>query len=158
MICMLTDQVVGLLRRSVLCWLATADLEGYPSASPKEIFVPLPPDRVCVAHIASPRTIGNIKVNPQVCLSAIDVFEQRGYQLYGHAVVVEPSEWRFTELAAPLREMAGSAYQIKGVIEITVSKVAPIVAPSYWAKPELDDVARRASVLAAYGVRPVNWR
>ncbi|WP_313952801.1 pyridoxamine 5'-phosphate oxidase family protein [Accumulibacter sp.] len=35
---MLTDDVLNYIKRSVLCWLATADADGAPNVSPKEVF------------------------------------------------------------------------------------------------------------------------
>lgn len=75
--------VTELLDRSVLCWLATVGGDGTPTVSPKELFVAAPPDRVLIADVASPRSVRNIRARPQVCVAAVDVFEQRGFQLYG---------------------------------------------------------------------------
>ena len=42
-----------------------------------------------MANIASLRTIKNIKENPNVCVSFIDVFVQKGYQLKGSAEIIK---------------------------------------------------------------------
>ncbi len=153
-IAILDDKVLDLLKRSVLVWLATADAQGAPNVSPKELFVGYPPDRVLVADIPSPRTVRNIKENPTVCLAAVDVFDQRGVQLHGTARVLDSHHLAFDGLAEPLRALAGPHFTVRHVIEVTVTQSRPIVAPSYWARPDQSDEERRASAFATYGVRP----
>ncbi len=51
---LLTDAVREAARRSVLCWLATVDPEGWPNVSPKEVWAIADEQHVVVAHIASP--------------------------------------------------------------------------------------------------------
>lgn len=142
------------IESAVLCWLATADADGRPSVSPKEIFS-LVGDDIVIAHIASPRSVRNINANPHVCLNVLDVFEQRGYRIAGKAVVVTPDASDFALLVAPLRVMAGEAFPIKAVIRVIVEAIEPLVAPSLWMYPDADPAERRAGVLANYGVTDV---
>lgn len=135
-------------------WLATADGSGTPNVSPKELFLVRPPDRVLIADIASPATVRNIRTNPAVCVAAVDVFDQRGVQLHGTARVVDGDDPSFDDLADPLRALAGPDFTVRHVIDITVRRKRPIVAPSYWARPGQPFEDRRAAAFAAYGVRP----
>ena len=61
-------------RKSVLCWLATADAQGQPNVSPKEIFAIYDSANMLIANIASPTSVRNIESNPRVCVSFIDIF------------------------------------------------------------------------------------
>ena len=70
---------------AVLCWLATINDDGGPSVSPKEIFTLCGPQSLAIADIASSNSVWNIRARPRVCVSLIDVFRQRGAQLYGDA-------------------------------------------------------------------------
>jgi predicted pyridoxine 5'-phosphate oxidase superfamily flavin-nucleotide-binding protein len=149
----LSPDVVDLLERCVLGWLATVDPRGAPSVSPKEIFVAVPPRRILVAGIASPRSVRNITANGAACFAAVDVFDQRGVQLFGTAHVVHPDDPTFEHVAQPLAALAGPSFVIRQVIDITVHRLRPIIAPSYWARPELSDRQRRSAALAAYGVQ-----
>ena len=147
----MTAPVRAAVESAVLCWLATVDAEGRPSVSPKEIFA-LAGDDIVIAHIASPRSVRNIADNPQVCLSVLDVFEQRGFRIAGRAFIIAPDDDAFPTLVAPLRELAGEAFPIRAVIRVTVQDVEPLSAPSLWMYPDVDPAQRRAGVLAAYGV------
>ena len=76
------------IQRSVLCWLATADAQGQPNVSPKEVFAAFDEQRLVIAHIASPISVKNIQQNPKVCVSLIDIFVQKGWKLIGTAQYV----------------------------------------------------------------------
>jgi len=152
----MTPEVVAALDAAVLGWLATADEHGMPNASPKEVFAHLGGDRVVIAHIASPRSARNARANPQGCFSVVDVFRQRGFKLTGALHLHAPDDDRFEEVAAPLRPMVGGRFALRGVFELTVDAVAPIVAPSYtFHADEVSEDSMVASAMAAYGVRPI---
>ena len=57
-----------------LCWLATVDTDGVPSATPKEMFATSGEDRLVIADIASSNSVRNIRENPSVCISFVDIF------------------------------------------------------------------------------------
>lgn len=149
---MLGPDAIELFRRAVLCWLATADGQGRPSVSPKEIFVPVSATEILIADIASPRSVRNIHGRAAVCVAAIDVFEQTGFQAYGEARVVDQADPGFEALAAPLRALAGPRFPVRAVIQVEVQMVSPILAPSLWMYPDTSSSERRAGVLSAYGV------
>jgi uncharacterized protein len=128
---MLTEEVRTYLERSVLCWLATISEDGTPNVSPKEIFVPEGDDHVLIAHVASPKSVRNIRANPNVCLSFVEIFEQRGFKFNGTARVITPGDPGYDELVQPLKRIATERFPIQAIIDIHVQQVAPIRAPRY---------------------------
>lgn len=151
----LDPEVVAALDGGVLGWLATADEHGLPNVSPKEVFAHLGGDRVAIAHIASPRSARNAVANPQGCFSVVDVFRQRGFKLTGPLHLHAPGDERFDEVAAPLRAMVGDRFTLRGAFELTVTAVAPILAPSYvFHADDVTEESMVAGAMAAYGVRP----
>lgn len=60
---MLASEMRDAIRKSVLCWLATADAQGRPKVSPKEIFAALDDKHIVITHIASPQSVRNIQQN-----------------------------------------------------------------------------------------------
>jgi predicted pyridoxine 5'-phosphate oxidase superfamily flavin-nucleotide-binding protein len=149
---MLTDDVLDYINRSVLCWLATADADGAPNVSPKEVFCAFGRNSVLVANIASPGSISNILVNPRVCLAFVDVFVQRGYKLRGLAVIVAPGTTRYKDLLAPLTQITQGALPIRSIVAIEVTDVEPIVAPGYGLIPGTTEESQVASAMKTYGV------
>ena len=140
---------------AVLCWLASVGEDGMPNVSPKEIFSSLGENRIIIADIASPKSTSNIKANPLVCVSFVDVFRQRGFKLNGQAVLGDPDDADFASAADKLRMLAGPDFAIRSIIDVTVTKVSRIWAPSYALFPERSDSDRISAAYRTYGVRPL---
>lgn len=94
---MISEEVIRYIKKSVLCWLATASKEGIPNVS---------------------------------------ILEQKGYQLKGTAQLVKISDFQFSELAIPLKEMAGDLYPFNSIIKIKINASKNIIAPSYIFNPD----------------------
>lgn len=152
---LLNESVREAARRSVLCWLATVDAEGQPNVSPKEVWAIADDAHVVVANIASPMSVRNIAQQPQVCLSFVDVFVQKGFKLKGAAHEVCADDPAFARWATPLLAMVGQRFVIRSVLVIRVTSVAPILAPSYRFYPEQTIEALQVdAAMRAYGVQP----
>jgi predicted pyridoxine 5'-phosphate oxidase superfamily flavin-nucleotide-binding protein len=152
----LTDAIRETARRSVLCWLATVDAEGQPNVSPKEVWAIANDQHVVVAHIASPISARNVALHPQVCLSFVDVFVQKGFKLLGSAREVHAADLEFATWAKPLLAVVGQRFTIHSVLVIQVQSVAAIVAPSYRFYPhETTEASQVVSGMRAYNVQAV---
>jgi len=152
---MINNEVKNYIDRSVLCWLATSNSENEPNVSPKEIFTWLDDTTVLIANVASPNSVNNIKDNPNVCVSFVDVFIQKGFKLKGIATLVDKADDDFREKVKPLTDLFTDQFPIKGVIEIKVTKVAKIQAPSYFLYPETTEQSQIASAMRTYKVKPI---
>ncbi|SDX62595.1 pyridoxamine 5'-phosphate oxidase family protein [Roseicitreum antarcticum] len=141
--------------KAVLCWLATVDADNRPNVSPKEIYAQTGADRLVIADIASARSVRNIRANPAVCVSLIDVFLQRGRKLEGQAEIIAPDHPGFTELAAPLVAMTGGKFPIRHVISLHIARTTPILAPSYRHTPDRSVADLQADAYQTYGVQPI---
>lgn len=149
---MLNDDVKKYIEKSVLCWLATSDKDNFPNVSPKEIFTFQGNSTFLIAHLASPNSINNIKENSQVCVSFIDVFVQKGYKLKGTAKVIEKENSDFDHKLKPLTDLFSDKFPIKAVIEIEVTKVETITAPSYFLYSETTEESQIESAMQTYNV------
>ena len=153
---MLTPEIRDSISRSVLCWLATSSADNIPNVSPKEIFTTFGDSMILIANIASPGSIRNINENKNVCVSFIDFFVQKGFQLKGRAHVVNKDDPGFEDLSAPLRKMAGDKFPVTSVIAITVTSAKPILAPSYIFFPGTSEAGQVSSAMKTYGVKPAD--
>ncbi|MBW4652054.1 MAG: pyridoxamine 5'-phosphate oxidase family protein [Kaiparowitsia implicata GSE-PSE-MK54-09C] len=152
---MLSPEVLHAAHRSVLCWLATVDETGQPNVSPKEIFAPFDAEHIVIANIASPRSVRNVVLNPQVCVSFIDIFVQKGFKIIGTAQNVRRQDASYSHWAAPLQAMAGPRFPIHSVLVVQAQAVEPIVAPSYRLySAETTEQSQVESAMRTYGVRP----
>ena len=122
--------------------------------TPKEIFASHGDDRIVIADIASSGSVRNIRSRPQVCVSFVDVFRQRGYKITGRAKIVPPENSSFLELSIELLRMAGVEFPIRNIISVEVQQIARIQAPSFRLFPERSESERMRSVYDAYGVQP----
>ena len=149
---MISPEVGVSISKSILCWLATADAEGTPNVSPKEIFTTFGDDHFIVANIASPQTVRNIRQNEKVCVSFIDILVQKGYKVHGTARIVGEGDESFAAMAAPLTKMTSGKFPFRSVIAIAVTKISTIVAPKYVLYPETTEEEQVVSARAAYGL------
>lgn len=140
------------LRESVLCWLATTSKSGQPNVSPKEIFIGLDTDSLLIADIASPRSVRNLRANPQCAVAFINIWSQLGHQVYGQALLLEPHHPQFASLGAPLLARAEPRFKIRHLIQIRVTSAVPILAPSYRFYPSTRLEDQIADAKRSYGV------
>lgn len=154
MAAILNSDLKAMAKRSVLCWLATADERGQPNVSPKEVFAVADDEHIVVANIASPGSAKNIGVNGKVCLSFVDVFAQKGLKVIGTATDVKPSESEYSRWVEPLRKMVGDRFPIHSVFVVRIAIAEQIIAPSYRLYPsETTEASQVQSALRTYGVR-----
>ncbi len=147
---MLTEDFKDSFGRSVLCWLATIGEDGTPNVSPKEIFVTEGEKHILIAHVASPKSVRNIKHNPKVCLSFVDIFVQLGFKAHGTARIIEKTDVTFEARVQPLKKIAGERFPIQSIIEIEVSSIAAILAPRYRLYPETTQAAQVERAVKTY--------
>ena len=100
--------------------IATASKEGKPNVSPKGSFRVLDDENVVFANIASPRTMANIKENPQLTAIIFDRSTRKGCRIWGKAEVVDSGEI-FNTLSA---EFEPRGMKVKNVVKVTVDEVA----------------------------------
>lgn len=140
------------IKNSILCWLATVDVEGMPSVTPKEIFSSYGDDLVVIADIASSNTVRNIRHHSAVCVSFVDPFRQRGFKITGIARIVGEGEVDFLTLGGELFHMAGGVFPIRHIISIQIRDIRRIWAPSYRFIPHQTETERMQAAYNTYGV------
>lgn len=132
----ITADIKKIINKSVLCWLATVSPENIPNVSPKEIFCLNDEHYLLIANIASPNSIKNIKSNPNICVSILDILVQKGYKLTGTAEIISHKDTSFEKLKKPLYDMAGDRFPFKSIIKIKPNSAKEILAPSYLLYPK----------------------
>ena len=149
----LTPEIIEYIDRSVLCWLATVSDQNIPNVSPKECFTYFAEDSIIVANIASPQTVRNIKQNPNVCISFIEVLVQKGFQIHGVAEIVDSSHADFEAMAASLHQMTEGLFPFKTITKITLKNAKPIIAPRYVLFPGTTEADQIESAKELYGIQ-----
>lgn len=151
---MLNNDIREYIERSVLCWLATVDETAAPNVSPKEIFTYFDDHTLLIANIASPTSVKNIKTNPNICVGFVDVFVQKGYKLKGTAKIIEANDASFAPKMERLSKLVDEQLPIESVIEVNVTKVDKIIAPSYFLFSNTTEATQIMRAMKNYGVTP----
>jgi len=152
---MILDELTrDLVEKSVLCWLATVGQDGHPSVSPKELWNTYGTDSLVIADIASANSVTNMRTQPKVCVSFVDVFRQKGMKLYGSAEVVPNDANDFQKMGSQLLGIAGDKFVIRNLIHVRVERASKIIAPSYKLFPDMDEQTMMEESYRTYGVRP----
>ncbi|MGB5318469.1 pyridoxamine 5'-phosphate oxidase family protein [Eudoraea sp.] len=148
----LSTEIKNAVDKSILCWLATASLENEPNVSPKEVFSYYGTNSIIIANIASPQSVQNIKKNPKVCLSFIDILVQKGFQLKGDGIIIELKDPNFKEMHDILSKISGGIFPFSTLTKVNIKKVKPIIAPRYYLFPDTTEQAQIKSAKDAYGL------
>jgi predicted pyridoxine 5'-phosphate oxidase superfamily flavin-nucleotide-binding protein len=99
--------------------LATASRTGKPNVSAKGSLRVLDDEHVAFADIASPRTVTNIRENPQVAVICLDAAARKGCRIWGKGSILNSGEL-FDQLTA---EYAKKNMEVKNVVKVAVEEV-----------------------------------
>jgi uncharacterized protein len=144
------NAVYDFAERSVLCWLATVSDDLQPNVSPKEMFVLHDENTLLIANIASPISVRNILRNKKVSVSMVDIFAQKGFKIYGTAEILEKDHVMYLEREKILTDKYSSKFPIKSIIEVTITRIFPILAPSYLLFPDTTEEMQIESATRRY--------
>jgi uncharacterized protein len=150
---MMNDKVKEYISKAVLCWLATSNRQNEPNVPPKEIFTYKDDTTLLIANIASPVSIQNIKENPNVCVSFVDIFIQKGYKIKGVATLIDKDDEDFKIKVKPLTDLFTGQFPIQSIIQISVKGVHTIVAPSYFLYKHTTEQSQTESAMRTYKVK-----
>ena len=96
--------------------VATASKDGKPNVSAKGSFRVLDDEHIIFANIASPRTIANLKENPQLTAMILDRSTRKGCRIWGSAEILDSGDL-FESLSA---EFAPQKMKVRHVIKVAV--------------------------------------
>jgi predicted pyridoxine 5'-phosphate oxidase superfamily flavin-nucleotide-binding protein len=99
--------------------VATSNAAGKPNVSAKGSLRVLDDESVVFADIASPRTVANIKENPQIAVICLDAASRKGCRVWGKGEILNsgPLFDSMTE------EYAKKKMEVKNVIKVAVEEV-----------------------------------
>ena len=109
-------KAIGEIRPSLV---ATASTTGKPNVSAKGSLRVLDDEHVAFADIASPRTVANIKENPQVAIICLDAAARKGCRIWGKGEIIKSGDL-FEKIYA---EYAEKKMKVKNVEKVSVEGV-----------------------------------
>jgi predicted pyridoxine 5'-phosphate oxidase superfamily flavin-nucleotide-binding protein len=100
-------------------YVATADKSGKPNVSAKGSLRVLDDEHVIFADVNSPRTLANIRKNPQVSIICLDAAQHQSCRIWGSAEVITSGPL----LEQVGKELAARKIDVKSVIKVAVDEV-----------------------------------
>lgn len=153
---MLNEKIKKCIEDSVLCWLATINEYNVPNVSPKEMFTYFNDNILLIANIASPQSSKNIKINPSVCVSFINIFIQKGYKVIGKASIINESDDTFFVYKNRITGLYGNEFKIIEIFEVSILRISDILAPSYIIKKDITEEEQIKSAYKIYGIKNIS--
>jgi len=115
----LPEEAKKIISRVLPAFIATASKKGKPNVSPKGSFRVLDDEHVVFAEMASPRTIANLRENPQVSAMVFDPATWGGCRIWGKAEIIDSGPL-FDSFKA---EFARLKMDVHSIVRIAVEKV-----------------------------------
>lgn len=84
----LTEEAINCINELKVAQVATASKAGKPNVSAKGTMRVIDEDHLVFANIKSPRTVANLKENPQVSAIFLNPATRKGCRIWGKAEVV----------------------------------------------------------------------
>ncbi len=109
-------KAIGEIRPALV---ATVSKTGKPNVSAKGSLRVLDDDHVIFADIASPRSVANIKDNPQVAIICLDASARKGCRIWGKGEIISSGEI-FDKVSS---EFAGRNMKVRNVVKVDVGEV-----------------------------------
>ena len=115
----LTEEAKKLIKELYPGLVATASKDGKPNLSAKGSFRVLDDEHVAFADIASPRTMANLKENPQISVMVFSNEPRKGCRIWGKAEIVDSGD-QFDAISS---EYGAKGMKVKHLIKINVEEV-----------------------------------
>ena len=98
--------------------VATANKDGKPNVSPKGSFRVLDDEHIAFADIASPRTMANLRENPQLSAVVFDAATRKGCRIWGKAEILESGDL-FDTISA---EYTSRGMKVKHLVKVAIEE------------------------------------
>ncbi len=105
-----------------LGWVATASKDGAPNVTPKGTVQALDENTIIFADLFSLKTRDNLKNNPQVAVTLVDLEKFVGYQFKGKAELIDSGPL-FDKVKEDLKKAPKPLPEPKYVAKITVEEI-----------------------------------
>ena len=112
----MSDEVKKAVAECSPALVATANKDGQPNVSAKGSLQVIDDEHLVFADIRSPRTIANLKENPQIGIICLNPSTRKGCRIWGKAEIMTSGEL-FDKLT---QEYAARDMKVNHVVKVTV--------------------------------------
>ncbi len=128
---MLTETMKNLIRTFSAGSVATVNVDGTPSVSPKATFVILNDRTLAYGNIRSPRTSANLRANPGVEICFTDIVHRRALRVTGTGETIRSDDAAPEIHAAFAAGWSDYVPHMSSFVVINITKVEEITSPAY---------------------------
>jgi uncharacterized protein len=100
-------------------YVATASKNGKPNVSAKGSLRVIDDEHVLFADVHSPRTVANIRENPQVAIICLDAVAHKGCRIWGKGEVMSSGEL----FDKAVTDLAARNMKVNNVVKVAVEEV-----------------------------------
>jgi len=128
---MLTSNMIKVVEKQRLGFVATVSQDGSPRLSPKGTFIVINRQTIAFGDIRSPGTIQNLRRDPRVEVNFVDPIIRRGFRARGWATIHETETAEFSRLRPRFDRWGALAGRISRIVVIAVEAAKPLSTPAY---------------------------
>ena len=115
----LTEEAKKSIEEIRPAYVATASKSGKPNVSAKGSLRVIDDEHVLFADVRSPRTIANIRENPQVTILCLNAATHHGCRIWGKGEIISSGELFDKTVAA----MAARNMKVNNIVKVTIDQV-----------------------------------
>jgi len=125
----ISNEIKDFVEQQKLGFVATVSPDNTPNLSPKGTVVVWNDDQLIFANIKSPKTIANLKKNPNVEVNVVDPIIRRGYRFKGSATQFSEGE-EYDKIISYYKKQ-GIKSEINEIVIIKIDYVEEVTSPLY---------------------------
>lgn len=126
----LTDDMKRVIDEQRLGFFATVCADGSPNLSPKGTIAVWDDNHLAFGNIRSPRTLENLRANPNIDINVVDPFTRQGYRFKGVASILE-SGAAYDAAIDFYRARGSKVSAFKEIVLIEIREAQFIDSPAY---------------------------
>ena len=126
----LTDDMKRLIDEQRLGFFATVCADGSPNLSPKGTIAVWDDNHLAFGNIRSPKTLENLRGNPNIDINVVDPFTRKGYRFKGIASILDAGA-SYDRAIEFYRARGSKVSAFKEVVLIEITEAQFIDSPAY---------------------------
>lgn len=140
---MISQPMRRIIEENTIGLVATVTPDGFPRVSPKGTMRVLSDARIGFADLRSPDTVRNIKANPAVEVTFIDVFRRIACRLRGTASYIERGSEAYGSLLPQFGTWSVLMERARGLVIVDVTDARMVKSPIYDVGAQEADLVRQ---------------
>jgi predicted pyridoxine 5'-phosphate oxidase superfamily flavin-nucleotide-binding protein len=127
----ITDEIRKFVETQKISYVATVNKKGVPNVSPKGPLRIVDNKTLAFADLFSKKTRDNLRVNPGIAVSVVDVEKKEGFQFRGQAQVLTDGPL-FDQIVQEISKPYTKRPMVQSVVKIKVKEIHDLAPPGEY--------------------------